>query len=98
MALVTRAEDTAKALADSIAPKPARAISPPPASATSTAVKDGESGSALLSALGLVPVTVDELARRCHLSSVVVAAMLMNLELAGRVERHPGQRVSLISR
>ena len=105
--LVTGADDIAEALAGSIAPppsirpattRPARAISPPPAPAAPSAGNGREAEDSLLSALGPVPVTVDELARRCHLSSGAVAAMLLDLELAGRVERHPGQRVSLISR
>ena len=102
--LVTSAEDIAEALADSIAPlrpaprRPARALSPPPAPAAAAGGNGPGAEDSLLSALGPVPVTVDELARRCHLSSAAVAAMLLDLELAGRIERHPGQRVSLISR
>lgn len=105
--LVTGADDIAEALAGSIAPppsirpaptRPVRAKSPPPAPAAPSAGNGREAEDSLLSALGPVPVTVDELARRCHLSSGAVAAMLLDLELAGRVERHPGQRVSLISR
>jgi len=49
----------------------------------------------LLEALGATPVTVDELCRRCHLSSVEVARLLAELELDGRLERQPGQYVSL---
>jgi DNA processing protein len=47
------------------------------------------------SQLGASPVTVDELVRRCQLSAPVVSMALLELELAGRVERHPGGRVSL---
>lgn len=48
--------------------------------------------------LGLLspsPVSVDELLRRCHLSPAVVASVLLELELAGRISRHPGNRVAL---
>ncbi|MYE01848.1 MAG: DNA-protecting protein DprA, partial [Alphaproteobacteria bacterium] len=105
--LVTGADDIAEALADSVAPlpsarpaprRPIRPVTPAPAPAVRPAEKEREAEGDLLSALGPVPVTVDELARRCHLSSGAVAAMLLDLELAGRIERHPGQRVSLISR
>jgi len=68
-----------------------------PSPAPPAAGEGAAPGDRLLAALGPAPVTVDELARRCHLSSGAVAAMLLDLELAGRVERHPGQRVSLIS-
>ena len=49
----------------------------------------------VLAALGSTPVTVDELCRRCHLSSLEMARLLAELELDGRLERHPGQFVSL---
>ncbi len=46
--------------------------------------------------LGASPVTVDEIIRSCQLSSAVVSVVLLELELAGRLERHPGNQVSLI--
>jgi DNA processing protein len=45
--------------------------------------------------LGATPVTVDELVRECQLSAKVVLTVLLELELAGKVERQPGNRVSL---
>jgi len=47
--------------------------------------------------LGPVAVSVDELLRECQLSPAVVLTVLLEMELAGRLERHPGNRVSLIS-
>jgi len=47
--------------------------------------------------LSPVPVTVDELVRACHMSPAVVATAVLELELAGRLERHPGNRISLIA-
>ncbi|HVJ50850.1 MAG TPA: DNA-processing protein DprA [Aliidongia sp.] len=44
--------------------------------------------------LGPTAVTVDELIRECHFSPSIVAAILLELELAGRLDRHPGGRVS----
>ena len=46
--------------------------------------------------LGATPVTVDELIRQCQLSPAVVTMALLELELAGRLERHPGNRVALL--
>lgn len=46
--------------------------------------------------LGAVPTAVDELVRRCQVSAASVAEVLMALELEGRLERHRGNRVSLI--
>ena len=50
----------------------------------------------LLELLGPSPVPVDELIRRCQFSHAVVMAVLLELELAGRLERHAGNRVSLV--
>ncbi|MGH6961420.1 MAG: DNA-processing protein DprA, partial [Dongiaceae bacterium] len=48
------------------------------------------------SQLGPAPVAVDELLRQCQVSAPAVRAVLLELELAGRLERHPGNRVSLL--
>jgi DNA processing protein len=50
----------------------------------------------LLSLLGPVSVPVDELVRQSSLAAPVVQLILLELELAGRLERHAGSRVSLI--
>ncbi|MGE3944544.1 MAG: DNA-processing protein DprA [Alphaproteobacteria bacterium] len=49
----------------------------------------------LLEYLSPTPVAVDELVRQCQMSAASVATLLLELELAGRVERHPGNLVSL---
>jgi DNA processing protein len=50
----------------------------------------------ILDALGPSPVSVDELLRQCQSSPPIVGQALLELDLAGRLERHPGNRVSLI--
>jgi len=45
--------------------------------------------------IGNTPVAVDDILRRCHLSASVLQAILLDLELAGRVEMLPGHRVVL---
>ena len=45
--------------------------------------------------LGPDPVTVDEIIRQCQLSPAVVSTVLLEMELAGRLERHPGNQVAL---
>ncbi len=50
----------------------------------------------VVAALGSVPTAVDELVRRCQVSAASVAEVLFSLELEGRLERHRGNRVSLI--
>ena len=50
----------------------------------------------VVEALGHTPTAVDELVRRCQVSAATVAEILLSLELEGRLERHRGNRVSLI--
>ena len=47
--------------------------------------------------LGPTPAAVDEVIRQCQVSAAIVHLVLLELELAGRLERHPGNRVSLIA-
>lgn len=50
---------------------------------------------AVESLLGPVPVAVDELIRQSGLAPAAVQTVLLELELAGRLDRHAGARVSL---
>ena len=51
---------------------------------------------AITALLGPVPVPVDELVRQAGLPPAIVQTVLLELELAGRLERHAGAKVSLI--
>ena len=62
---------------------------PPPADADDAARRT------ITALLGPVSVTVDELIRQSALAPAVVQIVLLELELAGRLERHAGGRVSL---
>ena len=66
-----------------------------PAAITQAPVTDDAALELITERLGPTPVAVDELVRQCHLSAAAVATLLLELELAGRVERHPGNLVSL---
>jgi DNA processing protein len=46
-------------------------------------------------ALGPAPLAVDELIRECDAAAAEVQAALLELELAGRIDRQPGNRVCL---
>ena len=50
----------------------------------------------IVDALGPTPIDIDELIRHTDLSASAVHIVLLELELAGRLERHPPNRVSLI--
>lgn len=63
---------------------------PPPADASDSERR------ALAALLGPVAVAADELIRQSGLAPAVVQTVLLELELAGRLERHAGGRVSLI--
>ena len=83
-------------------PQPAqpRQAAPPivrnwPASGPQPLVADDAALELITERLGPTPVAVDELVRQCHLSAAAVATLLLELELAGRIERHPGNLVSL---
>ena len=45
--------------------------------------------------LGPSPLAVDELIRECNAAPSDVQAVLLELELAGRIERQTGNRVAL---
>ncbi|MEP2705967.1 MAG: DNA-processing protein DprA [Roseibium sp.] len=57
---------------------------------------DDKLRASLLSALGPTPVDLDELIRFSDTSPRVVHIILLELELAGRLERHRGNKVSLL--
>ena len=56
---------------------------------------DGERRS-LIDLLGPTPVAVDELVRQSGQAASTVQLLLLELELAGRVERHAGAKISLV--
>jgi DNA processing protein len=66
-----------------------------PTSGAGEPVADADRLDMLLERLGPTPVAVDELVRQCQLTASAVATLLLELELSGRIERHPGNLVSL---
>jgi DNA processing protein len=72
------------------------ASEPAAAADHSASTTSAETSMQLVERLGPSPVAVDELVRQCHMPAPVVRAALLDIELAGRLERHPGDRVSLL--
>ena len=70
---------------------PTSAYTPPPPAGDAS---DRERG-AVIDLLSPVAVAVDELIRQSNLPPAIVQTVLLELELAGRLERHAGGRVSL---
>jgi len=64
---------------------PAPASEPPSADAMRALVEEK---------LGPAPVEIDELVRQCGVPAADVLTILLELELAGRVQRHPGNRIA----
>lgn len=102
--LTESAEDIVDALSGQIrrsfAPSsfPAEAAMEVPESVAESGLEVAESAASQIEALlGPGAVTVDELVRRCQLSPAVVSLALLELELAGRLERQPGNRISLVA-
>lgn len=93
--LVETADDVAAVLKAREAWEPAGGGGPsaPPGPVPDPSSSDRQK---VLTCLGANPVTVDEVIRQCQLSAPVVAMILLELELAGRLERHAGNRVSLL--
>lgn len=48
-------------------------------------------------ALSVTPVSVDEIIRNCQLSPAIVHTILLEWEMAGRIERLPGNRIAMIA-
>jgi DNA processing protein len=76
------------------APK-GRSFEEPHSTLFSAPISDDDALALLLEHLSPTPVAVDELVRQCQMSAASVATLLLELELAGRIERHPGNLVSL---
>jgi len=76
-------------------PSPASGGGPGWGPAATDPVGDEAAVEMILERLGPTPVAVDELVRQCQMSAAAVATLLLELELAGQVERHPGNLVSL---
>ncbi len=95
--LVTDADDIVSVLAPMLdrpppAPLPFREDGSDP---IASEAEDGERR-VLLEALGPSPVEIDDIIRHTRLPAATVQLILLELDLAGRLERHPGQRVSLV--
>jgi DNA processing protein len=57
---------------------------------------DDNERSRIVALLGPTPVAVDDLIRLSESSAAVVRAVLLELDIAGRLERHGGAMVSLL--
>lgn len=84
---------------EAVGPIDARMVREPSSRyASASAPLDADDGErrALVDLLGPTPVAVDELVRQSGQGAATVQLILLELELAGRVERHAGAKISLL--
>jgi DNA processing protein len=95
--IVTDGSDVIEAVAPMLARPPAEppSILRAPSDGSVGAEPADSDRARVLEALGPTPVEIDEIIRFTGLPARTVLVVLLELDLAGRVERHPGQRVSL---
>jgi DNA processing protein len=94
--LVTDAQDILDAIRPMLASPPAEpaATFSAPCAGEPQPEPDDADRARILEALGPTPVEIDEIIRLTGLPARIVLVLLLELDLAGRIERHPGQRVS----
>ncbi|RWG38301.1 MAG: DNA-processing protein DprA, partial [Mesorhizobium sp.] len=96
--LVTEAADILGALAPLAGTRPPRTMPLAEAPDLSAMPPPGDDERAdVLEALGPTPIAVDEIIRHTGLSAAQIAMVLLELDLAGRLERHAGGNVSLVA-
>ena len=94
LAHLTRTPLAERAQGDLFAPPPAATFPPAPALLDESEL--ARARTLVVESLGPTPVPVDELIRGCQLSPAIIHTVVLELELAGRVERRPGNQVNLI--
>ncbi|MBN9256116.1 MULTISPECIES: DNA-processing protein DprA [unclassified Mesorhizobium] len=95
--LVTEAADIFSALAPLAgirAPRAAAPVQPPDLFASPP--PDENERAEVLETLGPTPIAVDEIIRHTGLGAAQISMVLLELDLAGRIERHAGGNVSLV--
>ena len=95
--LITSAEDVLQAL-EPLAERPMQSGYSLDESRQLTlpVTSDDTNRNQLLNSMGYTPVTIDDLIRHTHLSADLVQLLLLELDLAGKIERHGGNLVSRI--
>jgi DNA processing protein len=92
--LVQNAEDVMEAISP-IGTRPFRETGAGYSAPIETTAADERARLAITGLLNGTPVPIDELIRQAALAPATVQTVLLELELAGRLERHAGGRVSL---
>lgn len=98
--LIQGAEDVLEVLRPQLERPPTAVAAPTPATLWNPPENAPEDVSAarqsVLDLISPAPTPIDEILRQCHLSAAAVLTAILELELAGRLQRHPGNQVSSI--
>jgi len=94
--LVTHIEDVVTVLRPILGQPIEVSAQEPAATAAPGAEPDGNERSSIVGLLGPTPVSIDDLVRLSGCPPAMVRVVLLELELAGRLERHGGAQVSLL--
>jgi DNA processing protein len=94
--LVTEAADIIPVLGPILGTAPERALREPEAVPPDAPEPAGSDRARIVSLLGPTPVAIDDLIRLSGASPAMVRIVLLELELAGRIERHGGAMISLL--
>jgi len=96
--IVTEARDVIEALSPLLdhLPEDAGLMAESEADAPPPAEPDNSDRGRVVEGLGPVPTEIDEIIRHTGVPARTVRVILLELDLAGKLEHHPGNRVSLI--
>jgi DNA processing protein len=94
--VVTQAEDVIGVLRPMLQRPPLRPATQPESVPAESADPDGDERARILSLLGPTPVLMDDLVRLSRSSPAAVRTAVLELELAGRIERHGGGLIALV--
>ena len=96
--IVTEARDVIEALSPLLdhLPEDAGLMAESEADASPPTEPDNSDRGRVVEGLGPVPTEIDEIIRHTGVPARTVRVILLELDLAGRLEHHPGNRVSLI--
>jgi DNA processing protein len=94
--LVTEADDVLAVLRPILGRRVEAAVEEPESAPPAPAEPDGGERARIVALLGPTPVSIDDLVRLSQSSPAIVRTVLLELEIAGRLERHGGGLVSLL--
>lgn len=94
--LTTEAEDVLSVLRPILGVEPGQPVEEPEADTAPGAEPARSERERIVSLLGPAPVSIDDLVRLSAASPAIVRTVLLELEIAGRLERHGGALVSLV--